>query len=63
MPLNPSPNPDNRPDLIRQRIDTCDWTRVRQDVQPFLERAEDRALLSQETLTDLLRQAKNRQNT
>lgn len=40
--------------FVQQRIDQLDWSVVLPDVQPFLERPEDQALLTKDTLTHLL---------
>ncbi|MCL5279240.1 MAG: nucleotidyl transferase AbiEii/AbiGii toxin family protein [Planctomycetes bacterium] len=42
--------------LVERRVETLDWKRVVADVEPFLERPADLALLTREDLTALLRQ-------
>jgi len=40
--------------LLKKRVETLKWDRVVDDVQPFLERAEDINLLTRENLLELL---------
>jgi hypothetical protein len=40
--------------LVLQRVEALDWKRVVADVEPFLERPADTALLTRENLTSLL---------
>jgi predicted nucleotidyltransferase component of viral defense system len=47
-------SPDNWREQLRQRMESLDWEQVRADVRPFLERERDIALVSQETLSNLL---------
>ena len=42
--------------LVAQRVETLEWNHVVADVEPFLERSADLALLTRENLTALLRQ-------
>ena len=42
--------------IVCQRVETLDWKRVVEDVEPFLERAADVALLTKENLLGLLRE-------
>lgn len=42
--------------LVRQRIDEFNWDQVLRDVQPFLERPEDIALVTKENAQRLLRE-------
>ena len=46
--------PDNWRGQLRQRMETLDWEQVRADVRPFLERERDIALVSAETVGNLL---------
>lgn len=50
----PAMTPDNWRDELRQRLESLDWERARADVRPFLERQQDIALVSSETLGSLL---------
>ena len=52
----PQITPENWRQLIARRVETLDWKQVVADVEPFLERPADIALLTRETLTSLLRQ-------
>ena len=40
--------------LVEDRIATIEWNRVVEDIQPFLERTEDLALLTKENVVSLL---------
>jgi len=52
----PQVTPENWRQLVSARIETIPWRRVVEDVRPFLERAEDVALLTKENLLALLRE-------
>ncbi|HIJ53755.1 MAG TPA: nucleotidyl transferase AbiEii/AbiGii toxin family protein [Planctomycetes bacterium] len=43
-------------ELVCQRVETFQWKQIVRDVEPFLERVEDIALLTKENLLALLRQ-------
>lgn len=43
-------------EIVCQRVDTLQWKQIVRDVEPFLERPEDIALLTKANLLDLLRQ-------
>jgi hypothetical protein len=40
--------------MLRQRIETLDWKKIRADVRPFLERERDLDLMAKSVLSDLL---------
>jgi chemotaxis regulatin CheY-phosphate phosphatase CheZ len=42
-------------DLVRDRIATLDIRKIREDVQPFLERPEDAALITRDNLESLVK--------
>jgi hypothetical protein len=44
-------------DLVSDRLAAMEWNRAVADVRPFLERAEDLALLTQENVLGLLRRS------
>lgn len=50
----PKVTSENWRQLIRERVREQDWRRVAADVRPFLERAEETALLTRENLLSLL---------
>ena len=41
-------------DELRERMEGLDWERARADVRPFLERERDIALVTEETVRNLL---------
>ncbi len=47
---------DNWRTLVARRVETLEWKQVAADVEPFLERPADIALLTRENLTALLQQ-------
>jgi len=51
----PQVTAENWRELVRQHVETFSWERIRTDVEPFLERAEDIALLTKESVASLLR--------
>ena len=50
----PEITPENWRALVRRRIETLKWKQIAADVEPFLERPQDAALLTQENLLSLL---------
>lgn len=50
----PEVTAENWRNLLRQRIDEFNWERVLEDVQPFLERPDDIALITKENTLRLL---------
>jgi len=52
----PAVTPGSWRQLACQRVETFRWKQIIEDVRPFLERAEDVALLTKENLITLLRQ-------
>jgi predicted nucleotidyltransferase component of viral defense system len=48
------PRADNWKNLIRKRLDPVNWDRARDDVAPFLERPQDRDLISAQVFKRLL---------
>jgi predicted nucleotidyltransferase component of viral defense system len=51
----PQVTAENWRQLVAQRMEMLDWKQVVADVEPFLERPADMALLTRENLTSLLR--------
>jgi len=52
----PQVTAENWRQLVARRVEMLDWKQVVADVEPFLERPADIALLTRENLTSLLRQ-------
>jgi predicted nucleotidyltransferase component of viral defense system len=52
----PKVTAENWRQLIAERVETLDFKQVVADVEPFLERLADKALLTRESLTSLLQQ-------
>lgn len=52
----PEVTSENWRTLVRRRIEVLQWKQVTEDVEPFLERSQDMALLTQENLLSLLGQ-------
>jgi len=51
----PQVTPENWRQLVARQVETLDWKQVVADVEPFLERPADIALLTRENLMSLLR--------
>lgn len=50
----PAVTPENWRRLVAEKLAIVDWKLARKDVEPFLERARDAALVSASTLLPLL---------
>ena len=53
--VGPDVSGENWRGLVLERLESADWRTVRQDVEPFLERSQELALLTLENLRSLLR--------
>lgn len=50
----PQVSAENWRQLVAGRVETLDWKQIAADVEPFLERSADVALLTRENLSSLL---------
>ncbi len=50
----PELDDDNWPTILKQRVDALDWTRVVDDVRPFVEPPAELAVLTRENVSDAL---------
>jgi len=50
----PQVTAENWRELVRQHIEAFSWERIGEDVEPFLERSQDVALLTRESVLSLL---------
>jgi len=51
----PAVSEENWRGLVLERLESADWRTVRKDVEPFLERPQELALLTLENVRTLLR--------